>query len=240
MSSLAGAAMVIPYAVLFMRTRQRRYLVGTIILGLCSAIQAAVYFTSDRSVQAPLHPRGVTIQVLRNFSDYAVTWLKPTSSEFLAFAGGCLVLAVLGTVGYQIVRHRSAYASELIALTVALFVVSVLSAIPAPLVSDPSQAGPRYYFLPFVVLSWVLILVIVTSDIQWARIGATVVVVMSLFALSENFSRHEDAVSWSHQLEQCRTATNTFSVPVQFDGVRADMWKGLLQITPATCRRLGL
>ena len=57
--------------------------------------------------------------------------------------------------------------------------------------------------------------------------------------LSQDFSRHDDSVSWSDQLARCRTASEPFPVPVHNNGVRADMWQRVLFITPQTCRRLG-
>jgi hypothetical protein len=65
------------------------------------------------------------------------------------------------------------------------------------------------------------------------------VILMSLLTLSMNFSRHDDSVSWSNQLARCQHTTKSFTVPVQFDGTRADLWKGILVITPQTCRSLG-
>ncbi len=124
-------------------------------------------------------------------------------------------------------------------LLIGLLILGVLSSIPVPLLTNPITAGPRYYFFPFVVLGWVLLMIAVTSELHWARIAATVVILMSLLILPQDFSRHEDRVSWSDQLERCQTAKGTFSVPVQFDGVTADMWQGYLMITRQTCRRLG-
>jgi hypothetical protein len=239
MSSLAGAAVVVPYAFLFLMTRQRRYLAGSAVLATTFVVQVIAYFTSDRSARTPFHPVSVSLQELHNFSDYAFTWLKPTDSDFLAFTGACMLLAIIGIVVYDAVGKRSPTTPEVIALVLGLLVVGVLSSIPAPLLADPIAAGPRYYFLPYVVLGWVLLMIAVTSELHWARVAATVVIVMSLLTLSQNFSRHDDSVSWSQQLARCQNATTTFTVPVQFNGSRSDLWRGLLLITPQTCRDLG-
>jgi hypothetical protein len=239
MSSLAGAAIVVPYAFLFVVTRQRRYLVGTGVLAVTLVLQSIAYLTSARSARTPFHPISVSLQVLRNFSDYAFEWLKPTDTDFLAFAGACLLVAVVGVVIHAALRERSSNINILVAILLGLLVVGVLSSIPAPLLADPLVAGPRYYFLPYVVLGWVLLLIAVKAEIQWTRIAATVLILMSLLTLSQNFSRHDDRVSWSYQLSRCNHATKSFTVPVQYDGNRADLWKGLLVITPQTCRDLG-
>lgn len=239
MSSLPGTALVVPYAVLFALTRRRRDLVGTAVLGVTFGVQAITYLTSPRSQQIAIHPLKIVIQELRTFSDYALTWLKPTDSHFLAFAGTCILVAILGVVAYSAVRRHSPNTTEIIALVVGLLVVGVLSSVSEPLISDPILAGPRYYFLPYVVLGWVLLMIAVTSELRWARIAATSLIVMSLLTLSQDFSRHDDSVSWSDQLARCRTASEPFPVPVHNNGVRADMWQRVLFITPQTCRRLG-
>ncbi len=238
MSSLAGAATVVPYAFLFVVTRQRRYLVGTGVLAVTLVVQSIAYLTSARSSRTPFHPISVSLQVLRNFSDYAFEWLKPTNTDFLVFAGACLLVAVVGVVIHMAPPQRSSITNILVALLLGLLVVGILSSLPAPLLADPLVAGPRYYFLPYVVLGWVLLLISVRSEVQWTRIAATVLILMSLLTLSQNFSRHDDRVSWSYQLSRCQHATKPFTVPVQFDGTRADLWRGLLVITPQTCRTL--
>jgi len=239
MSSIAGAAMVVPYAILFGITRQRRHLVGAAVLTLTLAAQTIAYLRSPRTEQSPLHPERVAIQELRNFSDYAFTWLKPTDSDFLGLAGAIILIAILGVVAYATVRQRSSNTNELVALVIGLLIVGLLSSEPAPLIADPILAGTRYYFLPYAVLGWVLLMIAVTSELRWARVAATVLIVMSLLTLSQDFARHDDRFIWSQQLARCKTANKPFSVPVQFDGIAANMWQGYLMITPQTCRHLG-
>jgi hypothetical protein len=238
MSSIGGSALVLPYAVLFVVTRQRRYAVGSAILGVTSVLQATRYLTSARSQQIPLDPGNIALQELHNFSYYAFGWLNPIDHEFLGLAGGCILLAIIGAAAYA-VRQRTPYSNEMVGLVIGLLVISVLSSVPAPLISLPDSAGPRYYFLPFVVTAWVLLLIALTTEFRWARTASTVLIVMSLLSLPQNFSRHEEFVSWSTQLARCQTETAPFSVPVHFDGLIADMWTDNLYIEPQTCERLG-
>jgi hypothetical protein len=239
MSSLAGAAMVVPYAVLFAITRQRRHLVGTAVLAATGATQAVAYFTSARSQRTPLHPSPVALQELRNSADYVLAWLKPTGSLLLSFTGAFILLAVVGTVTYTFVRRRTPNTTELVAFVVGLIVVGVLSSVPDPLITNPISEGPRYYFLPFVVLSWALLMISVTVEWRWARVAAAALVLVSLLSLSKDFARYDDSANWSAQLARCRTATGPFFVPVQYTGVRSEMWRDALVISPQTCRRLG-
>ncbi len=238
MSGIAGSALVVPYAVLFVMSRQRRYGVGAAILGVTSVVQAIRYVTSARFQQIPLDPGNIALQELHNFSYYAFGWLNPIDHEFLGLAGACILLAIVGAAAYA-VALRSPYSKEMVGLVIGLLVLSVLSSVPAPLISLPYSAGPRYYFLPYVVLGWVLLSIAFTTELRWARTASWVLIVMSLLSLPQNFSRHQQFVSWSGQLARCQTETAPFSVPVHLDGLIADMWNDNLYIEPQTCKRLG-
>lgn len=239
MGSIGGSALVLPYAVLFVMTRQRRYAAGTAILGVTSVIQAIRYLTSARVQQIPTDKGNIALQELHNFSYYAFGWLNPADQQFLGFAGACIFLAVFGLVVYEVVRPHKPFTEEMVALGLGLLVLGVLSSVPGPLISLPDSAGPRYYFLPYAVLGWVLLMIVVTSEFRWARAGAMVLIAMSLLSLTQNFSRHDEFVSWSAQLARCQTEAAPFDVPVQFDGLIADMWHQNLYIQPQTCQRLG-
>ncbi len=253
MSSLAGAAIAVPYAVLWAITRRRRDLVGTIVLAATLAVQIPVYLTSYRASQVPFHLSRIVEQEVRNFSYYLLAIVSPAPSDLLVFVGACMILAIAGFVAWSVVRGKPNH-NELLALFVGLLVMGGLSAIPAPLRSDPVHDGPRYYFFSFVVLAWVLLLVAATPNVarlgkqwwerQWwelpiARFAAVGIVVLSLFVLPRTFTEHDDTVNWSAQLARCHTATDSFSVPVQYNGQLSRMWNGRLTITPGTCRRLG-
>jgi hypothetical protein len=253
MSSLAGAALAVPYGLLWVITRRRRDLVGTLVLGATLAVQLVVYLSSYRASQVPFHLTKVVQQEFRNFSYYLLAIVTPAPSGLLVFVGVCMIVAMAGFVAWSVVRRRP-YHRLLLALFVGLLVMGGLSAIPAPLVSNPVKDGPRYYFFSFVVLAWILLLVAVTPrvprlDKEWwelklrempiARLAAAGIIVVSLFALPRTFTTHDDTVDWQAQLARCQTATGPFSVPVQFNGQLSRLWYGRLTITPGTCHRLG-
>lgn len=63
----------------------------------------------------------------------------------------------------------------------------VLSSIPTSLIADPITEAPAITFLPYVDLGWLLLMIAVTSELRWARVAATVVIVMSLLTLPGTF-----------------------------------------------------
>ncbi|HTW10118.1 MAG TPA: hypothetical protein VME46_21630 [Acidimicrobiales bacterium] len=239
MSSIAGAALAFPAALLFVIARRRRDLVATALLGATLAAQVGAYLTSARSQQTQLRPLAVGLQELRNFSFYELAWWRRPDTALLAVAGFVLLVAVV-TVAVLGARRRWASARpQILAIVVSLLLVGVISAVPAPLLTEPRINGPRYYFLPFVALGWALVTIAASSRWAWARLGAAALLVVPLAALSLDFARYEPNVSWSAELAHCRGAVRPFYVPVQFTGELSQMWRSALVITPATCRRLG-
>ena len=124
MSSLAGAALAVPYAVLWAVTRRRRDLVGTLVLGVTLAVQIPVYLTSHRASQVPFHLSKVVQQEFRNISYYLFAIVSPAPSGFLVFVGACMVLVMAGFVAWSVARRKPNH-GELLALFVGLLVIGV-------------------------------------------------------------------------------------------------------------------
>jgi hypothetical protein len=76
-------------------------LVGTVVLGATLVAEVVAYMSSRPVYRPPLYAQRVTSQEFRNFSDYALVWLKPIDSSFLALVGACISLAVVGVVSYS-------------------------------------------------------------------------------------------------------------------------------------------
>ncbi|HMK98205.1 MAG TPA: hypothetical protein VK425_11705 [Acidimicrobiales bacterium] len=239
MSSLAGAAMVLPYAVRALMGKQRRDLISAGVLATAAAAQAGAYFTSARSQRTRLQLAPVAEQELRNFGYYPLSWLRHAPPVLLG-ALGVSVLVFVALCASRRAQVKNGRRLEVyVPLVIALVVVGVLCAVPAPLSTSPSSAGPRYYFLPFVLLSWVLVAVLCFGRDRWRRAVAAALVAGALAGVGANFSRHEPAVSWQAQLSRCRGAEGAFYVPVQFTGAPSQMWAHALIIRPSTCRGLG-
>lgn len=237
MSSLAGAAIFVAYGCSYLITRRRRDLLGTVLLFLMFVAQLAALLSSTRA--NPVHPRSAAIQSLRNYSLYSIGWLQGVDPVFLGFAGACILGALIFVVAQSLLGKRDPFRRELVVLLVGLIIFSGFSSASVPLTTNPLTAGPRYYFLPFVAIGWLLALLVLASRNAWTRFAATALIALSLLLLAQGFSRHDDLVNWTEQLARCRNTTRTFTVPVQQTGSRLTLWKGALLITPDTCRRLG-
>jgi hypothetical protein len=158
---------------------------------------------------------------------------------FVTFSG-VVLLAWLGSMAWlALTRDKDASG---VLLWGATLIVAAISAIPVPLVTDPVAAGPRYYFLPFVLLAWTLIWVAGRwlGDVRRYGTVAVILLVSASLGLATTFSRQPSTtvadLSWQRELERCaEVTTEEAGVPIYYDG-STTYWS--LTMTPGTCSRV--
>ena len=87
---------------------------------------------------------------------------------------------------------------------------------------DQFTAGPRYYFYPFIVLSWLLIWVAAESN-GAVRIITACIFVVSLATAGAGLSRRHDHVSWRDEVLKCSNS-ETYKIPLHYIGSSKEMW----------------
>ncbi len=132
--------------------------------------------------------------------------------------------------------------------TVAITVLFLMSCLQSALRVDvqllhPIIAGPRYYFVPFVLFSWLIVHLLSDAPKSvWLPITTVIAVVVSFDAYSA-LDRPTDSLNWPSYIATCDeipgiiapiyfdgTRHNTY-----FDGTRHNTWP--LPLTPALCRK---
>jgi hypothetical protein len=184
------------------------------------------------SSNAPVN--SVVRQVLRTGGYYENNGLTVGNLQFV----GLLLLFFLLFAGLYL--SLAAKRDEVLLLTVGALTFTVLSALPAPLVSNPVNAGPRYYFLPFVAFSWTLLCILRDDRARILRIVAGVLLCVSFFNLGNTFSRSPETttarLSWEAELRKCaQSHDRVVRIPIYFDG-SLTFWS--LELSPSECRRL--
>jgi hypothetical protein len=191
-SSPAGGALCVLFLCSYIGSRRRRELISGAILFAAFVPQTLLTVTSPRAAMV-LHPtvRAILRQVLVTAGFFEGTWLTtPYSMPTFLAALGLLFLLFL-TVSSAAVAVRSRR-NEALLLNVAGLIFTLMSAIPAPLLSNPRDAGPRYYFLPFVVYAWTLVHLWRTSDSSSLRVVSATLLAVSFASLPDTFSRSPD------------------------------------------------
>jgi len=240
-SSPAGGALFVLFGFSYVRRREPRDLISALILFAGFVPQTILMVTSSRAAMV-LHPRttAVLAQTLLTAGFFEGTWLS-------AYYGSRGLLSLLGFVFLfflflaSIVVSIRARSDDALLLTAAALMFTLLSAVPVPLLTNPATAaGPRYYFLPFVLYGWVHVYCWRKSDIKHLRMACATLFFLSFANLSATFSRTQDTrtanLSWENELRKCaQSVDRTVQVPIYYVGSLV-MWPPL-DLTPAQCHR---
>jgi hypothetical protein len=236
LSSPAGGVLFVVFLLAWLLERRRRDIVGAAILFSTLAVQAVILSNSDRgsSLADKTGLRAVLEQVLRTVGTFTVRWLSPTTPDrrLLSFVG------LLGLAALTWIALRPRVNHDVLLLGLSLIAFALLSAVPAPLGTDPQSGGPRYYFLPFAVMLWILVVVARRTDRRRALI-AMALLCAGLFGLATTFSRSPSEtvaqLNWKAELQKCAASSESVvGVPIYFDGSET-YWR--LELTPVQCQR---
>jgi hypothetical protein len=242
LSSPAGAALFALFGLSFLRGRRTRDAISAAILFWGFVIQVVLTLTSERadSLTSNATASNVVEQSLRVGGFFETHWLAVGHPDrgFITFTGLLLfVFLLVATLYTSLVAKRD----EPLLIALAGLGFTVLSAVPAPLESDPFSAGQRYFFLPFVAFGWTLLLLLRYAPLPPLRLACAILLGLSLLNLATTFSRspeHREAnLSWEEELRNCgRSPASVVPVPIYFDGSKKFFWS--INLTPAQCRDL--
>ena len=234
-SSLAAALAAPLFAALWIWRRQRRDLWSAIVLTPCLVLQVVVAETSDRQFPT-LQVSTLLQQVLHTFAVYFRD--VPFSGRIQNATHGDTIVAValisglvMAVLRLPTVRKRAAGTM----LLCGLLGYALISAIPAPLVTNPSGDGPRYYFLPFALLGLLLFFLIASTRDVVVRVLCIAILLVGLLPLAHDYDRQADAVSWRQAITACANSRDqTYALPVQSNGRADALWT--LTVPAARCR----
>jgi hypothetical protein len=140
-------------------------------------IEFSVAATSGRAENISHNPIDVSRQAARTLGVFVLpwTWGEERRWGIVALLGVVLTVVVIALIAQALPPART----PAMLLAGAVVVYTVISALPAPLLSDPRDAGPRYYFLPFVSLSFLLIHLAAVIDLRRSASGGLCVLMVS-------------------------------------------------------------
>lgn len=242
LSSPAGCAMAVVFALAWLRERSRVLLVSTLVLGLGAVLQVLALATSGRgsSTASKFSLANLVESTARTGGLYVGRWTAGDSgpdrmwSLFLGMVFAGFVLAVTW------VRARRGDDLDVAHLAATAVLLAAVSQVPEPMVNDPIVAGPRYHFLPYALFAWFLICVASRTASETLRNVCVVVIVSSLVTLGSAFSRSENQRSfrmdWHDELRMCADSRRSeFQLPIMLDGSE-EVWT--LPVRPEACRRM--
>lgn len=216
-------------SVLYRRTWQEWTTSGVALL--CAAVQLGAWKVS--AIKFPPRPPVTIAEILHTvpvfFGRYLIgNLLKSTLALWVA---GLLCLAFFLFIIARCYKNLNYWSLS------ALFAVSVAMAMRRVPVTGmhPVSAGPRYFFLPFVLMSWFVIQFTVANNPEWLRIVGFGVLGLSIVNAVPVLSRMQDSLHWRTQVFTC-PLFDYYSIPVHYNGHAYGTWQ--LRLTGVECDKL--
>jgi hypothetical protein len=136
-----------------------------------------------------------------------------TRSAWLLWPAGLSLLALAAI--FVIWRRRDPSAWILVVLYIGAISSSVARVDPTLL--NPSGAGPRYFFLPFVLTFWILVQLCLTAKTKWVRLPVAIIALVSLLNAIPVWARHHTDMRWAENLRSSRLFP-AYWIKAQYDG----------------------
>lgn len=152
-------------------------------------------------------------------------------SDKLLLFGGLYVLGIIIVFMWQ--NKRDTYFYILVFM---LFATIGLSSLRV----DPSQfqpvlgGGARYFFFPYILLSWVLLYIVKKS--RYYEIAIAPVLILSVVVALQHFCRLHDDLEWKKHIAACQNANKRYVIPVHYDGDKRHAWH--ISLESQTCKQL--
>jgi len=170
----------------------------------------------------------IQLVIIKFFAYYCVGGL--IANDVVLYLVGLLLLVLICIYIYY--HRKDMYFYILVLLlfsTIALSVVRLdISTI------DPMHGGPRYFFFPYILLSWILLYMMFWN--KWYKIIISLIIGLSIILSVQHFSRQHDNLDWKKELFTCSKSSGMYRIPIQYDGNINSVWHIVLQ--SKQCKRM--
>jgi hypothetical protein len=183
-----------------------------VVATIVAALQIPFVILGAKKEIPPLS--SICQHVVPKFCGWFVLGNLYQDSSLLWAAGLSVVILV---TSYLFFQRRDPAAWILFALFAGAIFSSIVRVDPSILV--PSRAGPRYFFLPYVLTYWILIQLYLRSKTGFVRFLAATVVLMALLNAVPVWERRHEDMRWAENLRSSRLFP-TYWIKAQYDGSR--------------------
>jgi hypothetical protein len=213
---------------------------GEIIVLVIAIALAATQFSVMNShgahMELPLSWLSAEATVSRFLGMYPLWWPRiPYPAGYLSLGLAFAVFLALAirpaAQNERLVRGTFVLLAALLVLTIA---ASILRVRPEDMHSV--AAGPRYFFLPYAIISWLLIQIAANARGHWRSIAVILLLTATLNALVHGRARHPPK-PWRTHVERC-TGSDFYSFPIHYEGYAAHGITWSVTLSGNDCRRL--
>jgi len=181
-----------------------------------AAIQ--IYFVSTGAANAGTSLASVLQDVVPKFCGWFLVG-NLSEHRYLLWPMGILVLALVARWALGNRRNPMAW------IIVFLYCGAIASSVYRNDASilHPALAGPRYFFLPFILTFWILVQLLLSADMGWIRFAAGIAILTGVLNALPVRTRQHDDLQWAEHLRSARLF-HDYEVPIECDGRRFTAW----------------
>lgn len=209
--------------------KQKKWEVIILILSIAVSI-IQLYFISHHGAGKGLRIDLMFFETVLDkfFAYYYLNFFE--FNRIILLIGG-LYLIVL-TFVYFLQNRKDYYFWILLYLLAASIALSAVRMDPGILIPI-FGGGARYFFLPYILLSWTLIYIM--SKNKWYEMAVLPVLILSLLTALQGFCRTHDDLHWRQEIDKCQKAEGRYPIPIQNDGKAQYAWQ--LVLDAKTCKK---
>ncbi|MCC7634085.1 hypothetical protein [Stenotrophomonas rhizophila] len=212
--------------------RQRSEWAMAAVAGVLAVVQATLVLINTQRGAEPHQLPGIP-SLLGKFVGNYFWWSPDSGSPALAYGIGIAVLLIAAVYGLA-QRHRNGLVITLVAACLVLSVVASAGRVPVDSL-DPFRGGPRYFFYPYIFVSWLLIQLMVEAR-GIARMLLIVLLLAPIPHTFQNGQRTHERLDWRDEVRRCTNESSAEGIPIHLAGYLSLVWHSPLSAD--ACRQL--
>jgi len=231
MSSLSSPVCIATLPLLWTRAcilrKNRREISLTLLATSCVAIQVWTMIHSNIYVVSQINIASFYSIITKFIGSYAIGNIFPMFRWYF----GLIILSLLIVTVLRDLRSPVKWGLAYLLCATILMSISRLS------INYLHHAigSPRYFFFPFIILSWFLLQIALTETSRLLRMGALFILCLSILNAIPVLDRKHDDLNWATHLASC-PHFQEYELPVHIDGNIAGTWA--LKLTKQQCNSL--
>lgn len=229
-SSLSSPVCLITLPLFWLRVLFFKKIRSEIIIAILATLYVAIQVSYIlRYSQASLFNPGETLLIIPKFlGAYVVGNIEPQLNWLFGIG---IVIFLL----WSMIQKRNLVQYILLYLLVATIGTSVYRV--DIVILNHIDSGVRYFFLPFILLSWLLLQIVLDSHVKWIRVTGICFLAASLINMIPIITRTHARVHWTDQVFRCLTVEQSrYDFPILHDGSDTDLF--YIRFTGDQCRAL--
>jgi hypothetical protein len=194
------------------RKKRREFAILVSALFCCGMQLFAMIHSAGHLTEGAINHRSLHDVLPKFIGEYLVGNYRHATSNLVWFAGGFFIAFLIITIPF--LRGRPQY---LFVIGLWLGSIYLLGRRVDLSLLHPRLAGPRYFFLPFVLVSWFLVSVFMESERRDVKLLAAGLLAISVLNMLPVRTRPQQDFHWAQQLSNCGRS-DQYLIPISFDG----------------------